>query len=595
MKPNLFKLLLMVLLTVAAQAPVCADTSYQKLVKQYNDLYLSGTDDHAFLKASDAMKTRLKDKGDIEEFYYVSMNECLYLARHRKITQAIKKANALMDEMDENSEKRYDMLETAIGYIHHLSGSHITAYRYYNDALKIIKDDDKRMQSVVYDLLAKLQFAAYTYEAGKWNEKYGQATEGKPRKQLTYLTNLALINFFNNSPQAFYQTQRKHERLRSQHPAILVGRETMQAVELAFKGKYNEAMQAIDNSKELATDRLLQYDMKIRIYQMHNGYTNALNLQKEKALVADTLVSKMIDGNLNELSAEIGLYRMRADKNRAQKRSSIMQTILSVLALVVIGLLVTYNYVRRRSNEKLKQKNEELKEALNMAGEADRMKTEFVRRVSHEIRTPLNAISGFAEIICTPGMEIPDEDKADLIDRIQSNMRAITKIVDELLHVADSESQVSYPKNQTIACNQFLSAILESYRKEANANVELKYTPRVMNRFTIYSNESGLSKVVDNLVQNAVKFTSKGTIELRCEKSLDEQSVVITVTDTGKGIPEDKREKIFEQFYKVDAFQQGIGLGLTMSKQIAQKLGGDLVLDPEYTNGSRFVLTLPIE
>jgi signal transduction histidine kinase len=303
----------------------------------------------------------------------------------------------------------------------------------------------------------------------------------------------------------------------------------------------------------------------------------------------------MIDGNLNELSAEIGLYRMRADKNRAQKRSSIMQTILSVLALVVIGLLVTYNYVRRRSNEKLKQKNEELKEALNMAGEADRMKTEFVRRVSHEIRTPLNAISGFAEIICTPGMEIPDEDKADLIDRIQSNMRAITKIVDELLHVADSESQVSYPKNQTIACNQFLSAILESYRKEANANVELKYTPRVMNRFTIYSNESGLSKVVDNLVQNAVKFTSKGTIELRCEKSLDEQSVVITVTDTGKGIPEDKREKIFEQFYKVDAFQQGIGLGLTMSKQIAQKLGGDLVLDPEYTNGSRFVLTLPIE
>jgi signal transduction histidine kinase len=263
--------------------------------------------------------------------------------------------------------------------------------------------------------------------------------------------------------------------------------------------------------------------------------------------------------------------------------------------LVVIGLLITYNYVRRRNNEKLMQKNEELKEALNMAGESDRMKTEFVRRVSHEIRTPLNAISGFSEVICTPGFEIPDEDKADLIERIQTNMKAITKIVDELLHVADSESQVSYPKNQAIACNQFLSNILNSYQKEANANVVLKYTPRVMNRFTIYSNESGLSKVVDNLVQNAVKFTSKGTIELRCEKSLDEQSVVITVTDTGKGIPEDKREKIFEQFYKVDAFQQGIGLGLTMSKQIAQKLGGDLVLDPEYTNGSRFVLTLPIE
>ena len=87
----------------------------------------------------------------------------------------------------------------------------------------------------------------------------------------------------------------------------------------------------------------------------------------------------------------------------------------------------------------------------------------------------------------------------------------------------------------------------------------------------------------------------RGFIRLHCEKSDDEKMLLVSLTDSGCGITEEQRSKIFESFYKADMFEQGIGLGLTVSRKIAQKLGCDLTLDETYTEGARFVLSLPIE
>ena len=125
--------------------------------------------------------------------------------------------------------------------------------------------------------------------------------------------------------------------------------------------------------------------------------------------------------------------------------------------------------------------------------------------------------------------------------------------------------------------------------------IELNYTTRVINRFEIMSNEEGLTKIMEQLIQNAIKFTSKGSITVHCELTDNDKKLQVSVTDTGRGISAEQREKIFEGFYKADAFDQGIGLGLTVSKKIARKLGGDLTLDESYNTGARFVLTLPVE
>ena len=105
--------------------------------------------------------------------------------------------------------------------------------------------------------------------------------------------------------------------------------------------------------------------------------------------------------------------------------------------------------------------------------------------------------------------------------------------------------------------------------------------------------DDGLRKIIDQLMNNAIKFTQRGFIELACEYSEDKHWVLISVTDTGRGVTEDQREKIFTPFHKADSFQQGIGLGLSISKKIAQRLGGDLMLDTDYTEGARFVLKIP--
>lgn len=102
-----------------------------------------------------------------------------------------------------------------------------------------------------------------------------------------------------------------------------------------------------------------------------------------------------------------------------------------------------------------------------------------------------------------------------------------------------------------------------------------------------------MEKIIEHLIDNAIKFTQHGFIELNCTQKDD--TIEISLTDTGCGIPADKQDDIFEEFVKADAFRQGIGLGLTVSRKMAQKMGGNLQLDKTYTAGARFVLTLPIQ
>jgi signal transduction histidine kinase len=285
------------------------------------------------------------------------------------------------------------------------------------------------------------------------------------------------------------------------------------------------------------------------------------------------------------------MYQMR---RAAAKEKERMSLIIIVLAFAIIVGLLFWLFRHRKMQHHLLESNEQLKTALVMAEESDRMKTEFVRQVSHEVRTPLNAINGFNEVLNDATMQLSKEERQDLVLRIKENTDAITNIVDELLQLSEQESGDFYIKEDDIQCNRVFANIIYSYRDKVNPFVELNYTTEVINRFTIHSNEKAVTKIVDHLIQNAIKFTSKGSIELHCAMSDDQQSVVLSVTDTGRGVDKDVRNKIFDQFFKIDHFKQGMGLGLTVSKKIAQKLGGELELDQSYNEGSRFILTLPV-
>jgi signal transduction histidine kinase len=267
--------------------------------------------------------------------------------------------------------------------------------------------------------------------------------------------------------------------------------------------------------------------------------------------------------------------------------------LLLVLIIIAMALLAFFVVIRRLFLNRMNERNEQLKSTLKMAEEANEMKAEFIRNISHEIRTPLNAIKGFNEVLNNPTMELDYDEKRDLVERIDENVKIITDIIDKMLQAAEESTQGDYARTDTVACNQFLSDLLNSYREQVNVNVKLIYTTQVLNRFTLQTNGKTLQRIMENLIENAIKYTERGVIKVTCQKIGYE--AVISVSDTGVGIAPEMQDQVFEYFAKVDTFRRGIGLGLPLSRQMARKLGGDLTIDKDYQHGSCFVLTLPVE
>jgi signal transduction histidine kinase len=130
--------------------------------------------------------------------------------------------------------------------------------------------------------------------------------------------------------------------------------------------------------------------------------------------------------------------------------------------------------------------------------------------------------------------------------------------------------------------------------KENNGRLEMKFSTELPDNFSIHSNRRAMEKILEQLLSNAMKFTEEGYVALKVEASPDHDVVRFVIEDTGIGIADKHHEKVFERFYKVDAFKQGFGLGLTISRKMAILLGGGISIDNEYTDGARFFLILPI-
>ena len=496
-----------------------------------------------------------------------------------------------MDVMKNDGIKKYDMVYSALGNIFESRGNVRMARHYYMEALDYAQKEDTAEVTGIYPRMASLLMLIEPDEAMKWNEKFKAGTDGYPPYYKVYLTIRGIIHFTINDKQAFLNDYKEFEDFFTKHPDLDdYGKYPMEVIKLAYDGKYQEALNRL---KQTTTDltEIDRYNMAIIIYQLMGEKGEAIRVANQRAYVRDSLNSDMLFDNLNEINVEMNVAKMKQEAAETQARYF---TILSGLLLLVILILIFWIVARRKARKQLVKKNEQLKEALSMAEEANKMKASFIRNITHEIRTPLNAINGFTQLLNNPSFELNEEEKATMTSTIKKNVDNITQIVDEILQVADKESKSVYAKNDIVNCCQFIHEMIEKYQSEASFGVTLDCSSNIGKNFTIKTNEIALRRIVTHLLDNAVKFTEKGNIHISCELAAEQNAIRISVTDTGIGIPEDKQEQIFERFYKVNAFSQGIGLGLSVSRMIAQKLGGNLVLDSSYKEGSRFVVTIPI-
>lgn len=345
-------------------------------------------------------------------------------------------------------------------------------------------------------------------------------------------------------------------------------------------GSMNEMMKAYGTSYSLENIQ----KMLLKKYEVNKKAGRFDTARAVSISITERLDSAITLSRSAEAREEAAVHQkeleMTAENERYMRQQHI--TRLAIMAAVIL-LLFVYIVVRHRVQARLAK-------ALEHAKESDRMKTAFVQHISHEIRTPLNIITGFAQVVSNPDYELSDEDRNRIMADISHNTNEITNFVNELLELSESESQSAYQLDEDVDVVTVCQETIEACEAKNQGRLALSVSSDLPADYRVKSNAAAIRKILDRLMSNALKFTKQGsvTIKLKTEKG----KLQIAVEDTGIGIPLDQQERVFERFYKVDSFVQGIGLGLTVARRSAELLGGTLTIDPTYTTGSRFVVTI---
>jgi PAS domain S-box-containing protein len=244
----------------------------------------------------------------------------------------------------------------------------------------------------------------------------------------------------------------------------------------------------------------------------------------------------------------------------------------------------------------------ELKEARDRAEESDRLKTSFLANMSHEIRTPMNGIVGFANLLRDPGLA---EDKKDLfLKHIEHSSNQLLNIIDDIIDISKIESGQLKISNKPVRINAILEEIYSSFfhRIRGDAPGEKRVDFRLVkgnesNDFTIVTDDFRLSQIFNNLIGNAIKFTTEGHITFGYSMK-NHRHVEFFVSDSGIGIPNNKQKLIFDRFGQVNQERSlqptGTGLGLPISKSLVNLMGGEMWVESAVGKGTTFYFTLPL-
>lgn len=348
---------------------------------------------------------------------------------------------------------------------------------------------------------------------------------------------------------------------------------TLKAEILIAEGRFPEAIAVYKKVLELTTRR-------------HNeAFTRQINQLRT-----------LYDVNDKELQdKELQISNMQVAVKQRQLR--IASGVCLVLLVLLYILYILFRRTRRLKDALLREKDSLIasEQALRVAKEkaeaANQAKTDFIANISHEVRTPLNAIVGFADLLSDPS-SCSDEERTEFAAIINTNTELLLNLVNDVLDLSQIESGTlpfSFQPSDLVTCCQ---NALESIRHRVQPGVALRFSP-AFSSFTLQTDPLRLQQLLVNLLVNAAKFTSEGEINLSFETDEERQEVRISVADTGCGIPLAQQKKIFERFEKLDDYTQGIGLGLSICRMIADRLGATIAVDPLYRNGARFVLTHP--
>ena len=326
---------------------------------------------------------------------------------------------------------------------------------------------------------------------------------------------------------------------------------------------------------------------KIYLCKIQGMAMEACRIYQELYPPIDTLASQSYIRQINTIKAKYQVDKIETASNNEYNKI-ITSILVGTMALVTLFVLLAI--LLKRQREKVKLSTQKLATSRINAENAMRAKSVFLSNMSHEIRTPLNALSGFSSLLTEEGLD--DETRRQCNEVIQQNSELLLKLINDVIDL----SSLEFGKLQFCIAQHYAVSIcknvIDTVNKLKQTQAELTFTTE-LEEMPIETDDSRLQQVLINLLINATKFTPQGSIVLKLEKETND-TVLFTVTDTGCGIPKDRQTNIFQRFEKLNENVQGSGLGLSICQLIIEHIGGQIWIDSEYTEGSRFCFTHPI-
>ena len=369
-------------------------------------------------------------------------------------------------------------------------------------------------------------------------------------------------------------------------------------------GDYERAVAYIDStitvykSKGIKADLAPIYATQSYLYEEMGDYKNALKAVRTTNNIRFNERVEEAQSSLAEMQTLFEVGRLEFEKSRLTGRIRFIALLAGgILVLLLVGWSV-YQYVMVRQLKQIRRQltdaNEEITRQSRRAMESEKMKTAFINSMCHEIRTPLNAINGFSDLLLEGDHD--HDTRREFREQIWASTTALTTLLENMLELSRLvSSEEPLPLAETdlgLLCAERLQI-----QRELSQNPSVEYVLKGGGggRGTCVNptNETNMTRVIDNLLQNAAKFTAAGSVTVCCDKDDSTRKLRIRVTDTGIGIAPDKQEWVFDRFTKVDSFKPGSGIGLYLCRLIVTRLGGAIRVCPDYRAGCCIEITLP--
>ena len=380
--------------------------------------------------------------------------------------------------------------------------------------------------------------------------------------------------------------------------------------------RWNEAA---DNLQVMAS-QLAKYDFKmsqetIHTYLLPKYLANVKANRLDSAIAVGSWICEALDSAIvwqkRDDAAELAtIYETQQKENELMKQRSSLSDLRLLLVYITLVLVILgfglFIFFRHRAAVRLEKAYYDLERANVRAEESSRMKSDFIQQISHEIRTPLNILSGFTQLLTMPDITYDKATLDNIKEQVTENTDRITNLVNKMLELSEAKNHSDIECNDEVTALQIASEAIgaSGINDAGHLTFSMIMSPEA-EKVLIQTNLQAAARALSQVLDNARKFTAPAESRQH-EKLTDHQQKVVlrisvssdrmffSVEDTGIGIPHKEAERIFDEFVQLDEFYEGTGIGLTVARSLARRIGGDIMLDTAYIGGSRFVLTLPV-